>query len=48
MEHDQGSTVSLYLVFGVILVGVIALIDRIKEQRSKSTKRDNRSRDPKE
>jgi hypothetical protein len=33
MDSDQDSAVSLYLVFGVIVIGGIALFTRIREQR---------------
>lgn len=35
MDSDQGSTVPLFLVFGTILIGAIALFSRIMEQRDR-------------
>ena len=32
MDNNQESTVSLYLVFGLIIIGGIALFTRIREQ----------------
>jgi hypothetical protein len=46
MNPDPDSGVSIYLVFGVILVGAIALFARIKEQRSRKSDRRDETDDP--
>ena len=43
MGQDKDSTVSIFLVFGVIIVGAIALFARIREQRLHKAERLDRS-----
>jgi hypothetical protein len=37
MDHDQNGGISIFLVFGIIVIGAIALFSRIREQRSSKT-----------
>jgi hypothetical protein len=33
MENGEDNAVSLYLIFGIIIIGIIAVYSRIKENR---------------
>jgi hypothetical protein len=39
MEQDQEAGLSLFLVFGVIVIGAIALYTRIRESRKRYTEK---------
>jgi hypothetical protein len=45
MQHGQDDGLSLFLVFGVIVIGAIALFTRIRDSRKRRDEGDGRSTD---